>query len=127
MQLQNITALDYNTAMRCAKCNHHIPSNSRTCPHCGELIRQENVPDEVSPSDLDAPIHWSIQDTFAIVGFAICFISGGLFSPVGIVFSLLSLREKQKHRWISFWGLGMNVFFIVAWIAGLIVLINIPK
>ena len=85
----------------------------------------KDIPAEVSPDTFDAPVKWTIHDTYAIVGYGICFISGGLFSPIGIVFSLLSLKAKQKHRWISFWGLASNIFFLALWISLIIVFFSL--
>ena len=108
--------------MRCPKCNHHVPDNTKFCPNCGEVLPSvESNIDEVSPESFDVPVKWTKKDTYAFVGFGICFITGGVLSPVGLVFSILSLKGKQKNRWVSYWGLAANLLFILIWITLLIV------
>lgn len=114
--------------MRCPNCNKHVPSNTLVCPHCGKALPKPEESQEVSPEVLDAPVKWTKQDTYAMVGFGLGLMSGGVFSPIGIFFSGFSLKGRQKHRWVSYWGLGANIVLISLWIAVLIVLLaNLPR
>ena len=115
-------------SMRCPYCNHHIPTNTSTCPHCHQTIPDEKSATEVLPEAFDAPVRWTKNDTFALVGFGLGLISGGILSPVGLFFSGFSLKGKQKNRWVSYWGIGANIVLIILWIVVLIVLLaNLPR
>ena len=108
-------------SMRCPNCHKHVPSNILKCPHCGTTLPDPTLPTEVEPSNYDAPIKWRKQDTYAIIGLGLCAFTAGVFSPASIVFSILSLKGAQKNRWLSYFGLGLNIAAILAWIILLIV------
>lgn len=107
--------------MRCPYCKKHIPVNADSCPHCNTPLPKSQEPVELSVEDYEAPVSWKIQDSFAFLALGLTGLSGGLLAPVGLVFAGLSLKRKQKHRWISFWSLGLSIFFLALWLVILMI------
>ena len=102
--------------MRCTKCGQIIPDNASVCPSCQNPVKVEEDKKEIDLASLESPYHWSKQDTYALIGLGICAITGGILSPVALFFSIFSLKGKQKHRWLSFWGIGLSAGAIIIWI-----------